>query len=135
MHQLIKIAVIPVMLGAFFLTAGSAQAGPVLTATHTIVSQQSTSVGTRVTLHITISNSGMGSLSNVTLNLMDPPSPAGPGSNALAMGNLAAGGTASATWSLSVLGPEMPAMPLMLDASGTDANGNVIHVPVLSEAQ
>jgi len=129
-----KIPAIFMVLAAMLFSASIANAGQI-TATHTVVSQQQTANGSDVTLNITMNNQGSISLSNITLTLMEPMGLDGPDSNVLSLGSLTAGTSVSFSWSISILDPEMQPLPLMIEASGTDVNGNAVHFPLLSEVQ
>ena len=135
MHQFIRSAVFMAVFALMTFAAAPAQAELAITATHTITSQQATASGTDVTLNITVSNQSASSLSNVTLSLMEPLGAGGPGSTVLNLGNLTAGASVTKTWNISIHEPEMQPLPLMIEASGADANGSVVHFPLLSEVQ
>ncbi len=120
----------------FLLLGATAHAGPMLTATHTIVSQQAaTGGGTTVTLNITLNNPGTTTLGNVSLHMLDPIFMGNPNNNVIQVGTISAGAAISRRWSLTVPGPGLPPLPLMFDASATDASGAPMRFLLISRGR
>jgi len=112
----------------------SAQAAGSVTATHSVISQQSTANGTNVTLNITLNNQSATPLVNVTLEMVDLTLWATPGTNVLNVGNLSAGQTINIAWHIASTAPSYIAgAPLSVLLKALDANGQPVEFSIMSQ--
>jgi len=104
-----------------------------ITAQHQLVSQAEGANGFDISLSFTIQNSGLESLSDVNLELVDPNLPAKPGTNIYYLGNLPAETDKQFTWNI-ISGCPLPnqKLPLILWSKVTDANGQPLEFGIIS---
>jgi hypothetical protein len=104
-----------------------------ITAQHQLVSQAEGANGFDISLLFTIQNSGLESLSDVNLELVDPNLPAKPGTNIYYLGNLPAETDKQFTWNI-ISGCPLPnqKLPLILWSKVTDANGQPLEFSIIS---
>ena len=104
-----------------------------ITARHQLVSQAEGVNGFVISLSFTIQNPGLESLSDVTLELIDPNLPAEPGTNKYYLGTLPLETEKQFTWDI-ISGCPLPGqeLPLLLWGKGTDANGQPIEFRIIS---
>ena len=93
-----------------------------------------TATGTKVTLDMTVNNTGDSALNNITIVMMEPLKIAVPHKQPLSISSLSAGETSSISWTVSTIAPEPRekiaadlGKPMLLEVSAVDQNGNTIR--------
>ena len=93
-----------------------------------------TATGTKVTLNMTINNTGDAALNNITIVMMEPLKLAVPHKQPLSISSLSAGETSSISWTVSTIAPEPREKisadlmsQMVLKVSAADQNGNTVR--------
>ncbi|MBC8549578.1 MAG: hypothetical protein H8D23_07995 [Candidatus Brocadiales bacterium] len=104
-----------------------------ITAQHRLVSQAEGANGFDISLSLTIQNSGLESLSDVTLEITDPTVTAEPGTNKLYLASLPSGAQLQANWNIIAVTPLLGAeRPLLILGNGTKGSGQSIAFHLIS---
>ena len=101
---------------------------------HTLSDVTATETGNDVTLEMTITNTGVAALSDISIAMLGPLMIGDPDMQSLSVSSLSAGETSSVSWTIStiILEPEEKIAvdlmaPILLDVSATDVNGETVH--------
>lgn len=93
-----------------------------------------TATGTKVTLNMTINNTGDAALNNITIVMMEPLKLAVPHKQPLSISSLSAGETSSISWTVSTIAPEPREKiaadlrkQMLLAVFAADQNGNAVN--------
>ena len=93
-----------------------------------------TETGTKVTLDMTVNNTGEAALNNLTLVMIEPLRIETPHKQPLSISRLSAGETSSTSWTVSMIAPEPREKiaadlhkQMLLEVSAVDQNGNIIR--------
>lgn len=93
-----------------------------------------TETGTKVTLDMTVSNTGDAALNNLTLVMIEPLRIATPHKQPLSISSISAGETSSLSWTVSMIAPEPREKiaadlhkQMLLEVSAVDQNGNTVR--------
>lgn len=120
-------------IGALVAWSVQAKAETAVTATHQVVSMQESEEGFLVSLGLTIENTSLDLLSDVTLEIIDPMVITLPGAATLSLSYLPQG-SIQVDWDIITLEPLIEAgLPLSIIGKGTDTNGNSVEFLVISE--
>ena len=101
---------------------------------HSLSDVTATETGNDVTLEMTITNTGVAALSDISIAMLGPLMIGDPDMQSLSVSSLSAGETSSVSWTIStiILEPEEKIAvdlmaPILLDVSATDVNGETVH--------
>ena len=101
---------------------------------HTLSDVTATETGNDVTLEMTITNTGVAALSDISIAMLGPLMIGDPDMQSLSVSSLSAGETSSVSWTISTIIPEPEEKiavdlmaPMLLDVSATDVNGETVH--------
>ena len=101
---------------------------------HTLSDVTATETGNDVTLEMTITNTGVAALSDISIAMLGPLMIGDPDMQSLSVSSLSAGETSSVSWTISTIIPEPEEKiavdlmaPILLDVSATDVNGETVH--------
>jgi hypothetical protein len=101
---------------------------------HSLSDVTATETGNDVTLEMTITNTGVAALSDISIAMLGPLMIGDPDMQSLSVSSLSAGETSSVSWTISTIIPEPEEKiavdlmtPMLLDVSATDVNGETVH--------
>ena len=101
---------------------------------HSLSDVTATETGNDVTLEMTITNTGVAALSDISIAMLGPLMIGDPDMQSLSVSSLSAGETSSVYWTISTIIPEPEEKiavdlmaPMLLDVSATDVNGETVH--------
>lgn len=99
---MIRKSLLTLLVVAMWLVTVTAHAGTPVEVKHRFISAETVGAESLVTLEVTIANTGTSNLSEVTLFALGPVSVSPPGSHALTVGPVVAGGEIAQSWELAV---------------------------------
>lgn len=121
-------------LGLVLIITTPAMAEITVTAKHEVLSEVVGSNGLfEISLDITIQNTSIESLSNVTLEIIGPNLMLEPDTNAVLLDSLPSGLQFQFTWNLTAFQPLFYGLPLHIIGTGTDINGVSVEFFIISE--
>ena len=105
-----------------------------ITAQHQLISQAEGLNDFDISLSFTIQNSGLESLSDVTLEITDPTVTAEPGTNKLHLASLPSGAQLQVDWDIISSAPFIGhGLPIIIIGNGIDGNNQPVQFQIISK--